>query len=293
MIRDEQLDAILGMLGGELADAEIDRRAARFRDALRRLRDDPVQAARIDALATGAGDDPLAARFRGALRRLRDDPAQVARIDAVVARVGDDPALVSVTTRTVSGQQTAAALVTRAAEGDPAAWETIVDRYSPLVWSICSRFQLSNSDRDDVAQKVWLLLIQQVGKLREPAALPGWLAVTAHRECLRVATAVRKSERLGTGLDDALRFVENTMIEEEILIAERNAALRAAFADLPPRCQQLLAMLTHDPPYSYAEISERLSIPVGSIGPYRARCLERLRRSTALAGLSDTDPHWG
>jgi len=293
MIRDEQLNAILGMLGGALDDAEIDRRAARFRDALRRLRDDPAEAARIDALATDAGDDPLAARFRGALRRLRDDPAQAARIDALVARAGDDPAVGSLTTRTVAGQLTAAALVARATEGDPAAWRTIVDRYSPLVWSICSRFQLSNSDREDVAQKVWLLLVQQVGKLREPAALPGWLAITAHRECLRVVTAARKSERLGTGLDDALQFVENTvntMIEEEMLIAERNAALRAAFAELPSRCQQLLAMLTSDPPYSYAQISDRLSIPIGSIGPYRARCLGRLRKGIALAGLSDTDP---
>jgi len=150
-------------------------------------------------------------------------------------------------------------------------------------------FQLSNSDREDVAQKVWLL-VQQVGKLREPAALPGWLAITAHRECLRVVTAARKSERLGTGLDDALQFVENTMIEEEMLIAERNAALRAAFAELPSRCQHLLAMLTSDPPYSYAQISDRLSIPIGSIGPYRARCLGRLRKGIALAGLSDTDP---
>ena len=77
------------------------------------------------------------------------------------------------------------------------------------------------------------------------------------------------------------------MIDEEYLMAERNAALRAAFAELPPRCQQLLAMLTSDPPSSYAEISATMQIPVGSIGPRRARCLERLRKSGTLAGLSD------
>ena len=182
---------------------------------------------------------------------------------------------------------TVVALVNRAAGGDPAAWEEIVERYGPLVWSICARFQLSNHDREDVAQNVWLLLVEQLGKLREPAALPGWLATTTHRECLRVVTAARKSERLGTGLDDALQFVDNTIIDEEILMAERNAALRAAFAELPPKCQRLLAMLTSDPPSSYAEISATLQVPVGSIGPQRARCLERLRKSSALAGLDD------
>ena len=185
---------------------------------------------------------------------------------------------------------TVVALVTRAAGGDPTAWDEIVERYGPLVWSICARFQLGSHDREDVAQNVWLLLVEQLGKLREPAALPGWIATTTHRECLRVVTAARKSERLGTGLDDALQFVDNTVIDEEILMAERNAALRAAFAELPARCQQLLAMLTSDPPSSYAEISDKMQIPVGSIGPQRARCLERLRRSGTLAWLDDA--HW-
>jgi RNA polymerase sigma factor (sigma-70 family) len=182
---------------------------------------------------------------------------------------------------------TVVALVNRAAGGDPTAWEEIVERYAPLVWSICARFQLSNHDREDVAQNVWLLLVEQLGKLRVAAALPGWLATTTQRECLRVVMAARKSERLGTGLDDALQFVDNTIIDEEILMAERNAALRAAFAELAPKCQRLLAMLTSDPPSSYAVISATLEIPVGSIGPQRARCLERLRKSGALAGLDD------
>ena len=186
---------------------------------------------------------------------------------------------------------TVVALVTRAAGGDPAAWNEIVERYAPLVWSICARFQLSNHDREDVAQNVWLLLVEQLGKLREPAALPGWLATTTHRECLRVVMAARRSERVGTGLDDALQFVDTTMIDEEILMAERNAALRAAFAELPPRCQQLLGLLLGgDPPKSYAEISATLQMRVGSIGPNRARCLDRMRK--LLADLGEADVHW-
>jgi DNA-directed RNA polymerase specialized sigma24 family protein len=81
--------------------------------------------------------------------------------------------------------------------------------------------------------------------------------------------------------------VDNTMIDEEILMAERNAALRAAFAELPPHRQRLLAMLTSDPPSSYPEIGATPQIPVGSIGPQRARCLQRLRKSSPLSGLSD------
>ena len=180
---------------------------------------------------------------------------------------------------------TVVALVTRAAASDQGAWDEIVDRYAPLVWSICTGFRLSTHDVEDVAQNVWLLLVGQLGTLREPAALPGWLATTTRRECLRVVTAARRSERLGTELDEAAQFVADTVVDEEILAAERNAALRAAFAELPPRCQQLLSMLLSDPPRSYGTISTTLDIPIGSIGPQRARCLERMRKSSALAGL--------
>ena len=181
------------------------------------------------------------------------------------------------------------ALVTHAANGDQDAWNEIIERYEPLVWSICARYRLRNSDIEDVGQTVWLLLVEQLGKLREPAALPGWLATTTQRECLRALTAARKSEDAAK-LDDASLVVDASVIEQEILAAERNAALRLALRDLPPHCQQLLAMLISDPPRSYAEISTALHIPIGSIGPLRARCLERLRRSAALMGLGTAAP---
>jgi RNA polymerase sigma factor (sigma-70 family) len=190
----------------------------------------------------------------------------------------------------VRDDPTVIALVRRAAAGEQAAWNEIVDRYAPLVWSICARFQLSASDREDVGQSVWLLLVEQLGKLREPAALPGWLATTTRRECLRVATAASKSERLGTVLDDPAQLADNTMIDEEILMAEQNAALRTAFGQLPPRCKQLVGMLASDPPRSYAEISAALHIPVGSIGPQRGRCLDRMRKSLVALGAGDV--HW-
>jgi RNA polymerase sigma factor (sigma-70 family) len=235
MTRDEELDAILATLGGDLDDAELDRRTARFCGALRRLREDPAEATRIDTLLTDAGDDTIVA-----------------------------------------------ALVTGAAAGDPDAWYAIVERYSPLVWSICTRFRLSRADSEDVGQNVWLLLVDHLSDLRKPAALPGWLATTTRRECLRVVAAARKPERPGTKLDEERQVARDLAIQEAILIAERNAVLRAAFAELPHQWQQLLSMLISDPSYSYAEISATLHIPIGSIGPLRARCLGRLRRSSAL-----------
>jgi len=177
------------------------------------------------------------------------------------------------------------ALVERAVNGDQNAWNDIVERYAPLVWSVCTRYRLNDQDIEDVGQTVWLLLVEHLGELREPAALPGWLVTTTHRECQRALTMARKTEGAGTKLDDALLVADGVLIEQEILVAERNATLRLALRELPPRCQQLLAMLISDPPHSYAEISTTLRIPMGSIGPQRSRCLERLRRSAALARL--------
>jgi RNA polymerase sigma factor (sigma-70 family) len=179
------------------------------------------------------------------------------------------------------------ALVVRAADGEQHAWNEIVERYAPLVYAICTKYRLGSHDIEDVGQTVWLLLVEHLGQLREPAALPGWLATTTAHECQRVVKAASRTEWRRTEQDDSLRFVDDTAIDEEILMAERNAELRALFAELPARCQQLLALLISDPPHSYAMIHETLGIPVGSIGPQRARCLDRLRRSSAFIALGE------
>lgn len=179
---------------------------------------------------------------------------------------------------------TVAELVRRAAAGDEPAWQALVERYAPLVWSICRRFGLSGTDADDAGQNVWLALLKRLPALRDPAALPGWLATTARHECLRLASQSRRREAREVPVDSAELAVPSD-VDELVLRHERNAALRAAFAELPLACRELLGLLAHDPPLSYAEIAERLGVPIGGLGPRRARCLEKLRRSPHVAAL--------
>ena len=173
-------------------------------------------------------------------------------------------------------------LVRRAGGGDREAWEALVDRYAPLVWGVCSRRRLAAADAEDVFQSVWLRLVERLGDLCDPEALPGWLATTASRECLRVLQAGRR-ERAHAELELHLQDSSDDSVEHGVLTSELQAAIRAAFAELPERCQRLLSLLMKDPPVSYALISRTIGMPVGAIGPNRARCLTRLRCCPALA----------
>lgn len=180
-------------------------------------------------------------------------------------------------------------LVTRAGNGDKQAWDALVERYATLIWSICRRHRLSDADAEDVGQSVWLQLVDQLDRIRDPAALPGWLTTVTRRECLHVLGAVRRPLAAGYVMDaETIPDEQAGTAEQELLAAERHAALREAFRDLPPSGQRLILMLIQDPPVSYAEISARQRIPVGSIGPTRSRCLDKLRRHRAIAVLINT-----
>ena len=181
-------------------------------------------------------------------------------------------------------------LVARARSGDRQAWDALVERYAPLIWSICRRHRLGQADADDVGQSVWLRLLDQLDRVREPAALPGWLSTTTRRECLRVLSAAQGPHATIYALDvESLPDQQAGTADQELLAAERHAALRAAFTQLPPNGQQLLALLTADPPMPYADISAHLGIPVGSIGPTRSRYLDKIRRHPAIAALINTE----
>lgn len=182
-------------------------------------------------------------------------------------------------------------LVIRARAGDQRAWEGLVERYIPLIWSICRSYRLTDADADDVGQNVWLQLVDHLDAVRDPAALAGWLVTTTRRECSRFLRAAGGAHLAGYGPDvEDIPDRQARTAEQELLAAERHAALREAFARLPPCCQQLIAALTEDPPLSYAQISARLGIRVGSIGPNRGRCLDKLRRDPAIAALLDDGP---
>jgi DNA-directed RNA polymerase specialized sigma24 family protein len=160
-----------------------------------------------------------------------------------------------------------------ARNGDQRAWDALVERYAPLIWSICRRHRLSDTDAENVGRSIWLHLVSQLDRVRDPAALAGWLTARTRRECARVL-------RTGPGAEVAgyLPEIENIP-----------AALREALAELSPACQQMISMLAADPPVPDTEISARLGIPVGSIGPIRARCLERMRRHPAVVALTDAN----
>jgi RNA polymerase sigma factor (sigma-70 family) len=181
-------------------------------------------------------------------------------------------------------------LLTRARNGDKEAWDAIVERYAPLIWSICRRHRLTSADAGDVGQRVWLQLVTHLNHIRDPAAIPGWLATTTHRECGTIQRAARRWQPLGWVLDAGhIPGPRAGEAEHELLAAERHAALYEAFARLPAGWQQLIAALTEDPPLPYAQISAQLGIPVGSIGPMRNRCLDKLRRDPAIAALNSAE----
>lgn len=167
-------------------------------------------------------------------------------------------------------------LVVRAAAGDKEAWEQLVDRYARLVWAVTRSFRLADSDASDVSQTAWLRLLEHVDRI-DPVRVGAWLVVTTRRECLRVL-ALRKRVLL-TYEDDAFETTAGNQpeLDEDLLAEERARDVRRALQSLPDRWQQLLGMLMADPPMPYSEISETLGLPIGSIGPMRGRCLDKLR----------------
>jgi RNA polymerase sigma factor (sigma-70 family) len=174
-------------------------------------------------------------------------------------------------------------LVTRAREGNQDAWDAIVDRYSPLIWSACRRFGMTGADADDVAAHVWLRLVERLDTIRQPAALPGWLASTTRNECLQVLRSRKRSTPVDvTSLPDVRAESDDWLLREE-----RHIALRAAFRDVSERCRALLSRLFGETPAAYTQIAADLGIAVGSIGPARQRCLDALRSHPLLAALND------
>ncbi|RZS82982.1 RNA polymerase sigma factor (sigma-70 family) [Motilibacter rhizosphaerae] len=176
-------------------------------------------------------------------------------------------------------------LVRAAAEGDAAAWDAIVERFARLVWGVARAHRLSASDAADVSQTVWLRLVEHLGRLREPEALAGWIATTARNESLRL---LRQGGRELVDEEIEQRVDGTGSVpgpEGRLLEAERQHAVWSAVERLSPRCRSLLEVLATEPETSYADISGRLAMPIGSIGPTRSRCLQHLRRELGPSGV--------
>lgn len=166
-------------------------------------------------------------------------------------------------------------VVAQAQRGDQQAWTALVGRYSGLVWSVARAHRLGEADAADVSQATWVKLYEHLGDINEPAALGGWLATTARRECLQV---LRRAERTIPSADMPDAVDDGPGLDAELLRSERDAELWRAFAGLGSRDRALLRLLAADPPASYEEIGAALDMPIGSIGPTRGRALARLAR---------------
>ena len=181
-------------------------------------------------------------------------------------------------------------LVTRARNGDQQAWDALVDRYAPLIWSICRRNHLSRAGAIEACTAAGDSSRNSSADGRDPATIPSLLATITQRECCRVRRAAHPLQTARQALDDQITPDGQTAIaEQELAFAERNAALHAAFLRLPPSSRQLLTLLLEQPPMPDTQISATLGIPAASIGPNRARCLELLRLDPAIAALLNAD----
>lgn len=179
--------------------------------------------------------------------------------------------------------------VVAAANGDHLAWNCLVDRYMPLVAATIRRFRLEAKDAEDVSQTVWLRLVEHLAGIKEPRALPGWLVVTTRHEAVRVLRAQRG--RFHTFPVDPIDshqlegVNDGWAVDDGLLLSERRAAVREGLAELTEKQRDFLLLLAADPPITYDEISRRTGMPIGSIGPTRSRCLNKLRETVSLRAL--------
>jgi RNA polymerase sigma factor (sigma-70 family) len=182
-----------------------------------------------------------------------------------------------------------AQVVFEARAGSSEAWNTLILRFGGLVAAIARRCRLNDADVAEVSQTTWLRLVENIDRIHQPERLGAWLATTSRRESLRIATrraVVSDTDAMYLLADDELDPLDHELLKEEQVRAIRKAADR-----LPPRCQRLLGLLMGDNDLPYAQIAEQLSMPIGSIGPTRGRCLEHLRQLLEEVELNQTPVH--
>ncbi|MEO7193221.1 MAG: sigma-70 family RNA polymerase sigma factor [Pseudonocardiaceae bacterium] len=175
-------------------------------------------------------------------------------------------------------------LLRRSRDGDPLAWNDILRRYGKLVSGTVRSFQMQDADARDAVQMTWLRLAENVHHVRFPERLGGWLATTARRECLRILS---RATRAPNFCHQVLDTVADSSVgpEQRVVDADTTRALWNIVAELPPRPRALLRELFTEHPRPYAEVARTAGIPVGGIGPTRARALRQLRGRITDGGL--------
>ncbi|CAN5596011.1 sigma-70 family RNA polymerase sigma factor [soil metagenome] len=167
-------------------------------------------------------------------------------------------------------------LLARADDGDEEAWRALVGQFAGLVWSVARSFRLPEASTADVVQTVWLRLAEHTSRIREPDRLASWLATATRHEALRVLRGAQRT----VPRSDFAEVTERTASSPEDVISDAVTltAVLAAFRELPSADQQMLRLLCTVPPLDYQTIAETLGRSIGSIGPSRARSIDKLRR---------------
>jgi len=176
-------------------------------------------------------------------------------------------------------------LISLCLKGDALAWEALITRYRRLIYSIPVRFAFDPADASDVFQSVCLKLLEHLHDIKDDRKISGWLVTTTTRQCIHL----KQLKTRETASDDGT-LKEQTdpanSIEELKILTEREQAVRDSVEELTPRCRNLIGMLYFDSKFpSYDEIGQRMEMPVASIGPTRARCLEKLRAVLRRRGI--------
>jgi RNA polymerase sigma factor (sigma-70 family) len=173
------------------------------------------------------------------------------------------------------------ATVKAAARGDERAWDALVRCFTPLLRSVVRGYRLAPHEVEDVVQTCWLSALGSLDSLRDPEALGAWLVTTARRQSLRAHQ--RGVREIVTDTPVPERDAATDCLEHQVIEAERAEVLRGAVQRLRGRQRLVLEALIAEPDRSYIEVSQGLSMPIGSIGPTRERGLRRLRQDEKLA----------
>lgn len=177
----------------------------------------------------------------------------------------------------------AAGLFARWRDGEPGALDDLVRLLSPMLWQVTRASGLDRATAEDVVQTTWLALVRSGDSIAEPRAVAGWLCTTARREAWRVSKQAVRQQPVE---DETLnrKLPDEPAPEAQVVLDDDNARLWDCLGRLSERCQRLLRTVAAEPRPDYSVIATELDMPVGSIGPTRGRCLDKLRHELVLSG---------